>query len=184
MIEPLHSLKPEVLKFSFDLPIEMFGPNPPTDLKPAAGIVVNVLDVIAAMLIDVDVVGNSLEHISLTYHEFNDAEGNLVYSTCTTSEFYRQAEIEVKRQYGEDVVLLVVNFCSDKTHVDRTGGTKVWPMYCTLGNVILICIALRLNITLYNYFYSEFINGKNTQLEGIRNRWLLSANTLYKTGNE
>jgi len=86
------------------------------------------------MLINPDIVGDKLQNFKFTFEERTDFKGFRVYGNVNSVDFFRKAEAAVKARYGEGVYPLLIFLSSDKTHGDRSGNEKFWPMLVTLGN--------------------------------------------------
>jgi Plavaka transposase len=141
VLEPLYQVKPLTRSYYFPLPRGMFGDSLSTyeqrmnaPLLGAQGTVTDLFQVVASMLLEQDLVGKDLEDYNFTYTPLIDGNGDQMYGGITSARNFREAEKEVKRKWGQDTCLLVVNFSSDKTHVTRCGTVVLCPVYATIAN--------------------------------------------------
>lgn len=87
------------------------------------------------MLINNDIVGEELQNFKFTYEAGLDTDrGYRVYGNVNSGDFFRNAQEDIRRRYGENVYALLIFLSSDKTHADRSGNEKFWPVLVTLGN--------------------------------------------------
>ena len=86
------------------------------------------------MLIDPDLVGENLENFAFNFEMLFDSNNKRVFSNVNTGEFFRKAELNVQQMFDTSTYPLLIRLMTDKSHVDRTGKTKIWPCYMALGN--------------------------------------------------
>ena len=87
------------------------------------------------MLIDEKLVGKNLENFAFQAEIIRNSEGVRMFGNVNSGEFFRKAEIENHKKWGEDVHSLLIRLFMDKSYVDRSGAIKVWPCYMGLGNL-------------------------------------------------
>jgi hypothetical protein len=147
LLEPLFDVKPYTRTVYFPLPRMLFGDglgdyerrmNAP--LLGGEGTISDLFQVIASMLLEQELMGENLENYSFKYTPLIDDRGQQMYSGVTSGRIYREAEKEVKRKWGEETCLMIVNLNSDKTHVTRTGTVVLCPANITIANLKLAII--------------------------------------------
>jgi len=82
-MDPLSRLRPEVLSTTLSWPADIFGNT--HALKPIKTVVVNIVETIASLLLDNDVVGNELENFAFEYAQEFNSNNERVYSNVTKS---------------------------------------------------------------------------------------------------
>jgi hypothetical protein len=100
-MRPLHNLKPRIRAVRFPYPEEIFGTFGKT-LLPVRCVIVDVIETMATMLVNDDVVGRRGQH----FHYY-------------ISEWFQRTEEAIWERWGFDVYLLSFSISCDKTSVDR-----------------------------------------------------------------
>jgi hypothetical protein len=98
-------------------------------------VIVDILETIARMLVDEEVVGRRGQHFRVEYSREYNSDGEQTYGNVTSASWFKKTERAVQKKWGEDVYLLGFLISCDKTHVDRLGGISVWPCYITILNL-------------------------------------------------
>ena len=133
-MRPLHDLKPRIRAVRLPYPAEIFGTFGKT-LKPVPCVIVDIIETMAAMLVNDDVVGRRGEYFHHEFaREYNEA-GEQTFGNVTSAGWFKKTEEAIRDQWGHDVYLLAFAIACDKTAVDGVGGISVWPCYLTIMNV-------------------------------------------------
>ena len=133
-MRPLHDLKPRIRALRLPYPKELFGTFGKT-LTPVRCVIVDIIETMAAMLVNDDVVGRRGQHFHFEYcREFNE-DGEQTFGNVTSAEWFKRTQEAIRERWGSDVYLLAFSISCDKTAVDRVGGISVWPCYLTIMNV-------------------------------------------------
>lgn len=134
IMEPLQSVRPKVMKTKLPYPVEIFGTNQDS-LIPIETVVINLLETVASMLLETDVVGKNLENFTHKFTRQYNEDSERVYGDVTGAEWFKKTELSIQQKYGRDCYLLALNISSDKTQVDRKGDKSIWPCYVTIMNL-------------------------------------------------
>jgi len=105
LLDPISDLAASVTLRSIPFPEAIFG-NIAQQLKPAKTIVLNILEVIASMLVNRDIVGDSGENFHFEYRPQFNENGTRVFSDPSSGEWFRRTEIAVKNELGDEVFVL------------------------------------------------------------------------------
>ena len=132
---PLDSLRPQILTSSLPWPKEIFG-NDQTILHEIRTVVLNIVEVIASLLLDNNIVGNNLEKFVSTYTPQYNSNNERVYSDITGCIWFKKTEAAVRAKWGPHVKLLAVDLNSDKTQADRLHAQNFWPCNVSICNLI------------------------------------------------
>ena len=133
-MRPLHGLKPRIRAVKLPYPAEIFGTVGKT-LHPVRCVIVDIIETMAAMLVNDDVVGRRGEHFHHEFaREYNEDEEQ-TFCNVTSAGWFKKTEEAIRERWGHDVYLLAFTIACDKTAVDRVGGISVWPCYLTIMNV-------------------------------------------------
>ena len=133
-MRPLDELRPRIRAKVLPYPPQIFS-NCLKPLKPVPCIVVDLLEALASMLINTDVVGENAENFQFHYKEEFNEDNERTFGNVTSGFWFKMAEKAIRRRWGSFVSLLSFAICCDKTHVDRVGGISVWPCYLTIMNL-------------------------------------------------
>ena len=133
-MQPLNSLRPTIRAVSLPFPMDLFGVHGKT-LKKVTCIIVDLVETIATMLVNTDVVGRNGVKFKLSYSSECNDNGEKTFGNVTSALWFKKTEKTIRRQWGHQVNLLAFAIACDKTHVDRVGGISVWPCYITLLNL-------------------------------------------------
>ena len=133
-MRPLDELRPRIRSLNIPYPAEIFG-DCNMRLKPIPCVITDILETMAAMLVNSDVVGSDGSKFQLTYQEEYNADGEQTYGNVTSALWFKRAQKAIMRRWGPNVYLLAFLISCDKTHVDRVGGISVWPCYITILNL-------------------------------------------------
>jgi len=117
---------------------EMFGTN--NDLGKIPCVVTDILDVIAQMLIDVDVYPylkfDYIEKTQTCYENIGNKRiktSDIVYSEFYNSEFFLKSQTEIHQNWGDNVKPVFVFLGIDATNL--TSSLSATPIYLSLGNM-------------------------------------------------
>lgn len=135
IMEPLQSVRPKVMKTKLTYPVDIFGTNQDS-LIPIETVVISVLETVASMLLETDVVGKNLDNFKYKYTRQYNEDNERVYGDVTGAEWFKKTEMSIQEIWGYDVFVLALNLSSDKTQVDRKGDKSIWPCYVTIMNLI------------------------------------------------
>jgi len=86
LLDPIKDLKARITTKSIPFPVELMGPIAGR-LKPAKTIILNILDVIASMLVDKDIVGERRENFHETFSYRYNENGTRVFSDPSTGMY-------------------------------------------------------------------------------------------------
>ena len=104
------------------------------ELKGSPFVHYNVMEVIAHLLLDKDVVGETAEHFAVDF-EMPMSDGDRVIRDFHTAEYFRLGSNWVRDNIGEHVKFLPIIISTDKTVVGE-GTTKTsFPCYISIGNL-------------------------------------------------
>ncbi len=133
-MNPLNSLRPNIRALSLPYPQELFGVYG-KQLKKVTCVILDLLETIATVLVNPDVVGPTGVKFGYTYlSEYND-DNEKTFGNVTSCIWFKKTQKSIRRQWGQHVHLLAFAISCDKTHVDRVGGISVWPCYITILNL-------------------------------------------------
>jgi len=132
-MDPLSRLRPQVLSTTLPWPTEIFGGT--HALKPIKTVVVNIVETIAALLLDNDVVGKELENFAFEYAQEFNSNNERVYSNVTGANWFKRTERAVREKWGQNVYLLALDINSDKTQGDRLHAESFWPCNASVANL-------------------------------------------------
>ena len=133
-MDPLSNLRPEVLTTTIPWPPDIFG-NVQNILKPVKTVVVNIVETIATLLLDNDVVDAELENFVFEYTREYNSNNERIYNNVTGAGWFRKTEQAVREKWGQNVYLLAVDINSDKTQGDRLHAQSFWPCNASIANL-------------------------------------------------
>jgi hypothetical protein len=114
-------------------PAFLFGEDV-NELKGSPCVHYNIMEVIAHMLLDKEVVGNTAEHFAIEY-EVLMSNDDRVIKDFHSAEYFRLGCHWVKENIGEHVKFLPVIISTDKTVVGEGATKTAFPCYISLGNL-------------------------------------------------
>jgi hypothetical protein len=107
LLDPIADLKASVELTEIEFPVQLMG-NEARNLKPAKTIVLNILEIISSMLIDKNVIGENFAEFNFKFQYKYNENGTRIFSDPASAEWFRQAELVVTDEYGDEVCLLGV----------------------------------------------------------------------------
>ena len=134
-MSPLDAIRPRIVNQTIRYPHQLYGHNQST-LKPLNAVVIDIMETVASMIQDPQVVGSNLENYIFEYTPEFNAEGERTFGNVTSAFWFKKTLANIRSKWGNDVNILVLNLSTDKTQVDRLQGQTVWPCYITIMNLI------------------------------------------------
>jgi hypothetical protein len=132
-MEPLDSIRAKIWNISLTYPMAIFGADQHL-LIPIQTVIIDILETVAGMLLEVDVVGEDTSNFVLQYTKEYNEDGERVYGNVTGSQWFKRTQKAIQTKWGKDVHLLALNISSDKTQVTRL-QKSLWPCYVTIMNL-------------------------------------------------
>jgi len=143
-----------------------------TQLSKAPAVFKNILEVVALQLIDNTVVGSHGENFALSYQRTNGIIGNFA-----SGEFMRKCEIQIKREFGNNVYPLILLLDSDKTVLSRNGTRTATPFYVSVGNLDLKTMCSDKGTELVG-FMPEILDSKRVLEAALRDVGITAKNKI------
>ena len=134
ILGPLKTLRPQILATSIPWPTEIFG-HDHSRLKIVQTVVLNIVETVAALLINNDLVGSELENFTFEYTKEFNSNNERIYSNVTGANWFKKTQRAVRRKWGENVYLLALDINSDKTQADRLHAQNFWPCNVSIANL-------------------------------------------------
>ena len=134
IMKPFDAVRPEIKVNKVKYPIQIFGADQ-SCLKPIKTAVVDIIQTVAAMLLETGMVGDELQNFAFSYTKEVSDDGQQIYGSVTGAKWFQSTEKAVKAEWGDDTYLLALNLSTDKTQVDRLEGLSIWPCYVTIMNL-------------------------------------------------
>ena len=131
----LHHKKKKIYTVYIPPPRTLFGKD--STVPPIKYVCYDIMEVIAHMLVDTNIVGKTNEFFKFEAEEKYMAQGEemvRVYSDSNTAEFFIRSQRHIRALHGNHVHLLPFILSYDKTTLSRNGIRTATPMYVSIAN--------------------------------------------------
>jgi Plavaka transposase len=133
-MEPMDAIRAKISHCTMKYPVQIFGDDQ-SRLIPISTVVIDILETVASMLLDTNVVGDDKNgKFVFKYTKEYNSDKERILGNATGSHWFKKTEREIKNKWGDDVYLLALNISSDKTEVSRL-QKSLWPCYVTVMNL-------------------------------------------------
>jgi len=172
---PLNTLRPQIIATSIPWPNEIFG-NDHSRLKLVQTVVLNIVETIAALLLNNDLVGYELENFVFEYTKEFNSNNERIYSNVTGANWFKKTQRAVRAKWGPNVYLLALDINSDKTQADRLHAQNFWPCNVSIANLTSAVRHSDKGADIVGYcpvlpYSSERMHELLTKTYGVRRAW-------------